>query len=699
MRRTRVAGKVAARSLGVLVCLSGLLSCSSAQARSVDGPKAAEATALQPAESGPSPGGRQGSERSPSGPPLVSGRNGYATPSSGTAGGREPGEGGEPETEAGHSGGEPLVENGLSSPLCAKAGTSLSDAAGSDCETSGFVASAAPAEDYGFDVHIESGLKESVMGYFQTVLIKPPWAMFVWCVQSLLVGIEWSYTLDLLGSPQMRNVATALGRLERTFTKPLLVLALSIAAVALAWRGIVKRQSAASVGEAFAILAMIAGGLLMVLDPLGTVGSLARWSDGASIQTLGTVVSGSPANPDRTLAQSTTQLFDATILGPWCFMEFGNVAWCDEARHLDPQLRRAAVKLAARDEAEAGKSGGQRASGLDRSARLLRSARTNGAIFLALPANGPGRNSIKHESSLLYAICRSPNVANCRGPAASEAEFRTSGFTIERFIGLTMIWAGGVGMILLLGFVLIRLLGAAILSLLLFLIAPAAVLMPALGESGRRSFRLWLGRLLAAVLAKLLWSFLLGTVLVSLKILLLLGGFGWWIQWLLTSVLWWGAFHYRHRLLGLAAESRWSASGRRGPIAGAFARSRAALTRSRRRWRGDEPKPATLDGARPAGERDRNEAIDLALRHVAAQMSRRPGGRKSARSETEACEKEVCREQSTLDAATRRGEKAKEEADAATGDAAAKDAKSPAKRTVAAKRSRTSVETADPAQT
>lgn len=514
--------------------------------------------------------------RSPSGPPLVSGSSAYAAPESSAAGagGRERGESGEAEGEAADGASEPLVENGLGSPLCNESGVELAPSTQSDCRTSGFVASAAPTQNYGFDVNIDSGPEDSVAAYFQDFLIKPPWAVLVWAVHALLVGVEWSYTLDLLSSPTMKQVAQALSTLQRTFTHPLLTLALAIGAVVLAWRGIVRRESAASLGEALTILAMIAAGLFMVLDPLGTVGRLAGWSDSASIATLGTVVSGAPASPDRTLATSTTQLFETTVVGPWCFMEFGNVAWCEEPRQLDPVLRQAATKLATRDEAEAAKSSAQRAAGLTDIAVLLRSAQTNGATFLAQPADGPARNSSKGADSLLHAICNGPSATRCTGSTASEAEFRTSSFTIDRLVGLIMIWCGALGLLLLLGYVLARLIGAAVLSLLFLLVAPAAVLLPALGERGRTAFRDWLSRLFGAVVAKLIWSFLLGALLASMKVLLLLGGFGWWVQWLLMSVLWWGAFHHRNRLLAIS-----------GPVGGGTGhgarRARAALWRSR----------------------------------------------------------------------------------------------------------------------
>src|SRR5207245_4448181 len=102
------------------------------------------------------------------------------------------------------------------------------------------------------------------------------------------------------------------------------------------------------------------------------------------------------------------------------------------------------------------------------------------------------------------------------------------------------------------GFIALRLLGAAIFSLLYLLLAPAVVLAPALGESGRMIFRRWAAQLLGAVMAKLLFAFLLGVVLAVLAILAALEALGWWTQWLLMSAFWWGAYGRRHQALGLA---------------------------------------------------------------------------------------------------------------------------------------------------
>ena len=174
----------------------------------------------------------------------------------------------------------------------------------------------------------------------------------------------------------------------------------------------------------------------------------------------------------------------------------------------------------------------------------------NGDLFLALPANQAMRNSINDRGSLFNVLCGGSEMP-CRGPTAAQAEFRTEHGTAWRCIGLVFIWVGVLGMLLLLGFVGVHLLAAAIASLLYLLLAPAAVLAPALGDGGRAAFRRWATGLLGAVVSKLIYSFVLGVALAMDHIFTVdLTALGWFAQWLLTSAMWWSAFSRRHQLLG-----------------------------------------------------------------------------------------------------------------------------------------------------
>ena len=257
-------------------------------------------------------------------------------------------------------------------------------------------------------------------------------------------------------------------------------------------------------------------------------------------------------------------VFSGAIGDPWCFLEFGNVRWCSDPARLDARLHASALAIAGLERAQIGcrlssgalggcaQPGSEQARALSQSVQELHDAHTNGGLFLALPANQAMRNSINDPRSLFNVLCDGSEMP-CRGATAAQAEFRTEHGTEWRFMGLVFIWAGALGMLLLLGFIAMRLLGAAIASLLYLLLAPAAVLAPALGDGGRAAFRGWATRLLGAVMSKLTYSFLLGVMLLMQRILTVdLTALGWFTQWLLISAMWWGVFSRRHQVLSFA---------------------------------------------------------------------------------------------------------------------------------------------------
>ena len=80
-------------------------------------------------------------------------------------------------------------------------------------------------------------------------------------------------------------------------------------------------------------------------------------------------------------------------------------------------------------------------------------------------------------------------------------------------------------------------------------------------------------------MAKLIYSFLLGTVLIMGRILMGLGALGWWTQWLLLTVLWWGAFRHRHQVLRFAQGTGTGAGSREHGVGGLRLASRLMAAR------------------------------------------------------------------------------------------------------------------------
>ncbi len=109
--------------------------------------------------------------------------------------------------------------------------------------------------------------------------------------------LDWCFTFDLLNSSAMSGVGRGLRATQSTFTQPWLVLALALASMLATYNGLVRRRVAETLGEALLMVAMMAGGLWVIMDPSGTVGALGEWANDASLGTLAAVAAGTPDIP------------------------------------------------------------------------------------------------------------------------------------------------------------------------------------------------------------------------------------------------------------------------------------------------------------------------------------------------------------------------------------------------------------------
>ena len=169
--------------------------------------------------------------------------------------------------------------------------------AGRDCETSGFVAAAAPTGNFGVDVHIDTGLvpfgSGGLLSTVQDLFVTPLWMALVWAVHALVVMLEWCFTIDLLDSSSVKSGwqrGCARRRRHSPFRGWPSVLA--VGGVLCAYNGLVRRRVAESLGQALIALAMIAGGSWVMLNPAGTIGELGTWANQASLGTLAVTARG-----------------------------------------------------------------------------------------------------------------------------------------------------------------------------------------------------------------------------------------------------------------------------------------------------------------------------------------------------------------------------------------------------------------------
>ena len=191
----------------------------------------------------------------------------------------------------------------------------------------------------------------------------------------------------------------------------------------------------------------------MILDPTGTVGALGRWADQASLGTLAVAAARHAGGAGG--ARSGDSLADALRRGDRSAVVLPGVrrrrlvsrpspARPEPARGRAEDRRRKRLALAAcrpvvgrAGAVRCVPAGAHRRSALEHSAELLRDAQSNGAIFLALPANGAGAQLDQRTRARCCGRCAA--AAKRRTAAArprQQAEFRTGGGTWPRLGGL-----------------------------------------------------------------------------------------------------------------------------------------------------------------------------------------------------------------------------------------------------------------------
>lgn len=428
--------------------------------------------------------------------------------------------------------GQGTLALGGGSPQCATPGR-LSTTAQRACKGSGTVESPYPVGNYGLDVHIDTGATKIANDFDSAVasVVALVFAMLAKLVRWMMLALELAFSFDLFGRDPSGQIPHGLQTAQRLFTSPLLPLAFVIAGGWGVWE-MFKHRAGRMLGGYVAMIAMVLLGLVLVTDPAGTLGPLDRFSNQAGTASIAVFSSHDPSRPTAGFADALGDTFTTVVQRPWCAMEFGTVDWC--AGPIDKQMHAARRETLAH---------WQTHPPHDRqAAALFKAATTNGGLFLAFPPGNDERNG-KNDSWTLYHHLLTDQPA-----AAVE---RTSSGLGDRFGTLVVVGIGVLVALLLFGYVAVNLLLAAVFFVMLLALTPVMMLAPCFGDTGRQVFRRWLGHLLGALFAKLIYGIYLGATIFTSSVVLALGAStGWFGQWVVLAVFWWLAFAYRTRILG-----------------------------------------------------------------------------------------------------------------------------------------------------
>lgn len=446
---------------------------------------------------------------------------------------------------------DPFGAMGGGSPFCRR--RDLADAERRNCRGSGAVSHPVRIDHYGFDIHIDTGV-DNVTGNFSKGLqdiAQMLWMVLLYLVKGTTLGLEWAFSLDLLGET-MGGARRALDRMHRQVVGDgWLLAAISAAGLWGIYRGLVQRRTnEAFTGLAATVLLMVAG-LVVVSDPVGTVGRASDLANQAALGIVSGATTGSAQRPARGFGEAMRGVFDQAVLRPWCALQFSDVQFC---------LSRPRDAIEGHDVP-------------DDPAVMAAYARapTVADLFLAFEPNGEGDVDQRDQ---LYESWKD----NEGDRLQSVVRIQKQPSTGPRLALLAVIAIGQLGMVFLLGWLAMRLLGYGGLALVLLLVAPVMLLAPALGDSGRAAFVAWVKRLAGALVAKAVYAVLLAVVLVATGAMAEIDSLGWIAVWLLQAVVWWTLFLRRDEIIALATSPRAGNPDGRSLLQRAFYTHRLAST-------------------------------------------------------------------------------------------------------------------------
>ncbi|HEY4810547.1 MAG TPA: hypothetical protein VIH71_05760, partial [Solirubrobacteraceae bacterium] len=440
-----------------------------------------------------------------------------------------------------------------------------------NCRVSGSVAQPYPTSNYGIDyADPPTGISQlSASDWFATLLgqfTSVVWDVWLYAIRGALNLLNWAFALKLV-QDAMGQVTQSLGILHsQVFGVSWMEAALGVAGLWGIWHGLVRRKTIETIGGLAATVALMIAALVMIAQPQATVGTASAFADEASLTALSGASEANVAQPVQGFANAESGLFAALVLRPWCALEFGDVDYCVQPRDgttvadiwlAFPPMgpgRQGLYNLATTGSIEQyGGVLGSLGKGLD-------IVQTPPVTTVADACGGSGSGSLQctalKNAQALSCYGKTTN-ANCAFSSAqsNDVQLQAGANALTRLVLLALISAGLLGAMSLLLFLAIHLVFAAIKTLILLLAAPVILLVAAFGQAGRQTVVVYAGRLLGAIVTKLVYAVMLALVVLmagtieSLKI-------SWFADWMINIVFWWGVFLQRREFVQFLSMDR-----------------------------------------------------------------------------------------------------------------------------------------------
>jgi hypothetical protein len=294
------------------------------------------------------------------------------------------------------------------------------------------------------------------------------------------------------------------------------------------WNGLVRKKTIDTVRGLLVSLLMMAALLVVIGDPVDTLGPVDNIANGASIEMLDSITAGKVTEPQQAVGSTEQSLFKSVILRPWCALQFGDVDYClSQPKGLNQTIANTWLQ---------GPPDGEWRTSLW---EITNAESEAAAREEQHGVNPPGK---KQDLGDMYVLGGHPDKVGLIG----------GGNVMPRLGLLLLIGVGLIGAIILFAYLSVRLLLASLMVLVLVLFAPAMFLAAAVGESGRATVVAWARRLIGAIATKVIYALFLAVIVFGSNLVtdLKLGFFPTWIVFI---AFWWGVLLKRKDLLALVS--------------------------------------------------------------------------------------------------------------------------------------------------
>ena len=465
---------------------------------------------------------------------------------------------------------DPTAVLGIENPLCGEP-RKLSARQIRNCESSRSPEAAYPVGNYGWDIHIESGGFISSLFVpavsFVLQLLSVIWLVLLMMLKGCLIILGFAFSLSPFTDNRMLGeIGNGLSSFFEHLTSPWMSTLFVILGGWGLYNGLVRRRTGETLAGMAMALVMLLGGLWIIHSPRDTVGRVAEAVNSASLTAVSAPSSGRVNAPMRSYNDAMAAVWNRMTAVPFCAMNFSDVHWCMTAKPSEEALDAARSGLDEDDpfiqQILTSNTPELATSLLSKDLTgLFGPAPTIRDLYLRFSPMSGSRDKLwdyyngKPDNQVGLPMNIGPQInvgGGTDGVAPDKVAMQGRSGVLTRMVMVLIFTIGLLGGLLLLLWLAMRLVMATASSFILVLATPLAMFLPVFGQAGRNAFTKWLVALLGAIVAKLVYSGLLGIVLLGTSVIgSAIGRSSPTLGLIAAMAFWWAVFLSREKYLAL----------------------------------------------------------------------------------------------------------------------------------------------------